>query len=378
MTQLKQKKFLWSCSDLNSFCFKTIILSRSISNPNSSHSMRNIVLIFFLIQFNWLFPQRSTVDRTVVATVDSEPIMRQEMELCEHKFKAEVLLDYKNKFDLQYDDHFWNNSRYGETPAKVLRIKAMNEAIDIKIQQLLAKKLGLITDISYKAFLNDLNTENLRRKEALVQHKVIFGPVQYTEENYFNYRFSNLVLTLKHELAKRVFHVTDEKLHTCYENTKDSLYKLPELIKVMRLELIYINKQDSMNPTKIREKDILIKEIQDRLLNGSFYSREFNLSGKENWLLKSEMLLFDPLVYQNREGEERAEVLRQIEKVETGKFSPVLEIPGSYKFYQVLERKKSGYVPYETVRNSVENQFVNSKYTETVSDIRQKSIIVQF
>jgi len=336
--------------------------------------MRNIFLILFLIQFYQVFAQHSPVD-SLIATVDSDGITAQELKLCEQKFKTSVILEYKTMFNLNYDENFWDNTSVGESPAQLLRKKALNEAIEIKIQQQLTREIGLIKDISYKAFLEDYKNENQRRKVDIINHKVIYGPTQLSEENYFNYLFSNVVLRLKQELYRRKFNHSEAQLRLLYENEKDSLYKLPDLLVVRRITI----STDRMHADKwqknLTEKNRLVQKIQDHY---SKYVHDSNDFVDRDWRITPEILTLDPTVNQVLEGEEQAEIYSLFEQLETGKFSKVSVIPEGYRFYQLLQRKIVGYKNFNTVRNSIETRYISACYSKYIHILRQNSIIVQY
>jgi len=337
--------------------------------------MRNIVLILFLIQFYHVFAQQSPVDSLCIATVNTDVITVQELKLCEQKFKASVILDYKTMYNVNYDENFWNSTSLGESPAQLLRKKALNEAIEIKIQQQLAREMGLIKDISYKAFLEDYKNENLRRKGDIINHKVIYGPTQLTEENYFNYIFSNVVLRLKQKLYRSKFNHSETQLRLLYDNEKDSLYKLPDL---------FIVRQITFTPDKMHaEKQLKKQKVIDKLIQTiqNLCSSDFQDSieiVEHDWHIATKTLTFDPTVYQVLEGEEQAEILSLFKQVETGKFSRVSVIPDGYRLYQILQRKIMGYKSFSSVRNIIETQYMNTCYNNYIHNLLQNCIIVQY
>jgi hypothetical protein len=337
--------------------------------------MRNIVLVLFLFQFCRIFAQHSPVDTLIVATVNSDVITTPELKLCEEKFKPSVILEYKTNYYLNYDENFWNNTSVDESPAHHLRKKALNEAIQIKIQQQLAREMGLVKDITYKAFLVNYRNENLRRKEDLLKHKVIYGPTQYTEENYYDYLFSNLVLKLKQELGKSKFNHSEAQLRIMYDNVKDSLYKLPDLLVVRKITISTEKKHAEKHLEKQKKIDNLIQTIQD-LCSSDFHDSIEIV--EPDWHIATEILTFDPTVYQVLEGEEQADILSLFKQVETGKFSTVSVLPDGCRLYQILQRKTMGYMSFNSVRNLIETRYLSTCYDKYIHFLRQNSIIVQY
>jgi len=159
-----------------------------------------VYVFFFSILSLSAFSQQDSPDSMVMATVDGEPICVREFNLVSQKYKALVIQEFRKKYKLNYDAGFWCNESVGESPAENLKRRTLKTLISIKVQQLQAKKMGIISDLSYHRFLNTLAQENQRRLIAKSNNRVIFGPVQYSEEVYYDYVFSNVVIQLKSKL----------------------------------------------------------------------------------------------------------------------------------------------------------------------------------
>ena len=323
-------------------------------------------------------PQSHLNDLKLVATVNNEPVLMKELLMSEQKCKASIIQEFKLKYKLNYDDNFWQNKNFVISPFEVLKNKALELAIEIKIQQILARQYGLVKDISYTAFLNDLKVENDRRKKATLNKSVFFGPTQFSEENYFDYKYSNLIISLKRLLADSLFKVQDDKIRSLYENEKDSLYKLTDFIQVLRIDVIKCDNSNYVNLGESEEINMLISIIKSQLLNGTFDINEFNKPIRNKWYIKTLIQNFDPLSYQNMEGEEKAEILSQINNLSTDKFSSVTKRTNCYRMYQVLQRNSMGYKTFESAKNSLKDQYISSSYRNYISTLRKKSIIVQY
>ncbi|MFF7640905.1 hypothetical protein [Streptomyces canus] len=74
-----------------------------------------------------------------------------------------------------------------------------------------------MADAGYDAFLRNWQTENARRRTAVAAHQVIYGPVQYSESNYFTYVLSNLAADLRDRLTKtRIITTPDSALRSYF------------------------------------------------------------------------------------------------------------------------------------------------------------------
>lgn len=162
-----------------------------------------LVLVFSIVVSAYYIKSFLKDDSSIVAKVNGYPIYNEEFQQRVNEKKAEVFNYFSKKYKVEDSRTFWSTSFEGEVPNEMVRKKAFDECIRIKVQQIWAKDQGLIKDISYRTFLKDLKTENRRRTKALKNNEIIYGPEQYGEVEYFSYRFINLVIKLKEKLSEK-------------------------------------------------------------------------------------------------------------------------------------------------------------------------------
>ena len=297
---------------------------------------RSFMVLILILSCFIVFAQKQLPDTAVIGTINNEPITWREIQFC--------------KSDNQHS--------------------TFEVAARIKIQQLKAKELGLIEDCSYNRFLIDFKAENARRKSELENHEVIYGPTQFSEENYYNYKFSNLVLQLKQVLAEREFKITDSDLKIRYEKEKNKSFKMPDYIQVVKFEVNDTSKLDA----------IKLKILKTEKNQKNFIPVIENLKKMitETALKNVELVTFDPTVYQNYEGEERAEVMNLITGLKSGEFSKVSKEDGKYVFFQLIERKESGYCNFESVKVMLKRDLINKMYSDYIEKALEKAIIVRY
>ncbi|WP_327667394.1 hypothetical protein OHN37_33345 [Streptomyces sp. NBC_00485] len=137
----------------------------------------------------------------LVATVDGQEIPVREVALYLAQERAATFTHFRQKFGAVDGPHFWTTPHDGQTPAAYLRERALADVTRITVEMTLAHRQGLVADSGYDAFLHNWQTENARRRKAVAAHQVIYGPVQYTESNYFTYVLSNLAADLRDRLT---------------------------------------------------------------------------------------------------------------------------------------------------------------------------------
>lgn len=165
--------------------------------------MRKIlsVIIFVFCQY-FVIAQSPLKGSDIVATVNDEPITAAEFDFFAQRNKYKVISMFRKEHKLQYHGDFWNDKSKGKIPGDVLKEMTLDSIVNLKVQYMLAKQYGIINDISFQAIQQYLKTENKQRQEALKKNIVIYGPEQYSMENYYDYLTSNMVIKLKDYLVR--------------------------------------------------------------------------------------------------------------------------------------------------------------------------------
>ncbi|MFI7497649.1 hypothetical protein ACIBVL_03890 [Streptomyces sp. NPDC049687] len=153
----------------------------------------------------------------VVATIDGQDIPVRELALYLAQERAATFTHFRQKFGAEDGPRFWTTEHDGQTPAAYLRERALSDVTRAAVELDLAHRQGLVADSGYDAFLRNWRTENARRRKAVAAHQVIYGPVQYTESNYFTYVLSNLAAALRDRLTDtRAITTSDSALRSYF------------------------------------------------------------------------------------------------------------------------------------------------------------------
>jgi hypothetical protein len=121
----------------------------------------------------------------VVARVDGEPIELTEFRDAMEDERAGLIQYYSEA------------SHKSALPTDALRRRALDSLVSRKLVQLLMKRNGLVSDITYSAFLARWKAENRRRSEATAAGKPVYGPLTLSPRDFFSYEFSNNLRELK-------------------------------------------------------------------------------------------------------------------------------------------------------------------------------------
>lgn len=172
-------------------------------------------------------------DIQTVATMNGEPIQIPEfMLILNNNYVAKTYNYFSNNYGVKNYKDFWTTVYGNEKPIDYAKNLALKELIRIKSEQILMKEYGVANDISYGSFLNELEQENKRRKIAVDNNQVIYGPIEYSEYQYFSHVFANHVVELKKKLEKETFNINESDLRALYENVKEEYFMDSYQIKV--------------------------------------------------------------------------------------------------------------------------------------------------
>lgn len=164
----------------------------------------------------------------VVATVNGDAIPVREFELFLAQDRAATFAYFQQNYGATGDRMFWNTRYGGQTPREYLEQHALTDAVNTTIQRQLAHDFGILPDVTYGGFLQALDAENARRRLAAKRGQPIYGPVQYTEANYFNYLLDQEIPTLQDALVKKgVIGVTESALRQYYAAHQDEFRANP-------------------------------------------------------------------------------------------------------------------------------------------------------
>ncbi|MFZ4521287.1 MAG: hypothetical protein ACOYNC_06250 [Bacteroidales bacterium] len=296
----------------------------------------NCILLTLLMQAHCLassgFLTLNLPDTSAVAEVNGEEIATPEFLLHAKALRPLIISEFRTKYGAEYGSEFWTREYDGKTPSAALKERTLDTMLQIKVQQISAKKAGLVSDISYKGFLNALKIENSRRLAAKQSGKIIYGPVQYSEEVYYNYLFSNMVNKLKEFLATSLFKVSDKELKEIYENQKDTLFRKGYYTRVRLAKLKEVAIEDS--PGKMKK---IVESESVLVFNDSLYTPE------------------------------EEEMVRSMAKAASGKLlagedSGEIALNGTSYIIRVIEKVPLGYRSFESCKTAIRIILVDRKY----------------
>lgn len=164
-------------------------------------------------------------DTVVVMLVNDLEIRRSEIQREMRKYRSKIYQEYAVKYNIKQDSNFWNQSFEGKSPLKDLQQLAIDSLVRQKVQEKLLIDRNLWPYTNYDELIKDMNHQNSLRKQAVANKQVIYGPITFTEQTFFDYQFSNAIIRLHEMMRNKEIIITDQLLITHYNKLKSTIYK---------------------------------------------------------------------------------------------------------------------------------------------------------
>lgn len=269
-----------------------------------------------------------------VATVDGEPIETREFLMVAKR------------------------SRYLNLSLSELKEKALKECVRIKVQQKLGVDNGLMISAAYTDFLKRFDEENQRRREALSAGKVVYGPEQYTEDEYYSTAFSDLVFQLKEKLT---FKVSKDEIEAYYNSqVKKGTYKVPDTIVVNAASL-------PVSDNNIKIMDKVKAEIGKK---GKF------LETCEKYGLNIEKKILDESTQKEDNSPMNITFTNEAASLSVAQVSEVFLSTDSYYILECLSVTDNGIYSLEEVDDRIREYLKAQKYEEYIDQLVESAEVV--
>ncbi|KJU72893.1 hypothetical protein [Clostridium baratii] len=177
-----------------------------------------IITIFFVILFQYF-----SREKDVLFYINNEPVFKEEIINSSEGISLSTRNELMRKYNIKSEEFSWDKLIEGDKRAiDFLKEKVMYKSTYEKILQINAKENDLIEKIDYKSIKKDFDKENKRRSGDKSNNKVVYGNINFTFDEYYQYINSNLAIQLRKKLIDDgLLKIRDEELKLVYENNKD-------------------------------------------------------------------------------------------------------------------------------------------------------------
>ena len=153
----------------------------------------------------------------VAVRIDALDVDLREYRLIAEEERTDVLAELTSRWGVEADAAFWQTERDGITPAGELERRTIERLTVIKAEQQMMQEAGILESADYAAFYDDWQEENRRRQEASSRGEVLYGPVSYTEKQYYTKRLDQGRMALQEQLSAGQLAVTEAERRAFYE-----------------------------------------------------------------------------------------------------------------------------------------------------------------
>jgi hypothetical protein len=190
-----------------------------IQNLTGSTLLVMLVVIVLATAFN-LLPVFEKNQSKVAAIVDGEPVTNTELRHWMLLNKADVYNQFYRSHNATYGDGFWTKQFDGKTPLEILKRQSLDNAIRYKLQQKVAKELGIYTIMNFDELMRERERVNENRKNKVENGQSVYGPVNLTPRNYVEKVVDEMVQNIKYVLSETDFKIPDKKMKQLYSEYK--------------------------------------------------------------------------------------------------------------------------------------------------------------
>lgn len=247
-------------------------------------------------------------------------IAKEEFELVKNKHRALIATQMCN--------HEWDEEEF----KRKLEEATLKECIQTKAEQMLAIQFGLEEDLSFEAFLKSFKEENARRNEMRILGEKVFGPTQYTLEQYYTYINYNRKKVLHREMIRRGM-VTEGEILEFYKCFKDKLYRKSNTYTLQ------IYREDQV------EESQWIKEIEIHPRNISMYEKQY------------------------------PELIHALKDIQEGETISLKDAQGQVYLIHCEKKQANGCFDLVEVKDNIKDRIARGKQEGLVEDIIKKVII---
>jgi len=157
-------------------------------------------------------------DQDRVATVAGHDVTRDELVFHMRLLAPTVENQIRNQYHVG-GTVSWTARYGGQTGLSRLSAAALDQIRTDKTTLILAREQGIEVAVDYDDFLNEMAAENKRRADAVAKGQVVYGVTEFTPDEYYSHRLTEI----KTELQKRLpLSVSDAEVKAAFEADRDA------------------------------------------------------------------------------------------------------------------------------------------------------------
>lgn len=303
-----------------------------------------------------LKPIKVTSGQEGIVTVNDISVPKEEFSMFLQDEKALTVNYFTQKYGAEYGAEFWQSEYEGENPLDVAKQNALDKITKVKIEQQVAKEMGIISGSEFETIL-----------ELMKQNESIYGAENLEAFQEYSVFHSKIMLEAEEKYKLKEAKVSEKEVKEKYEKVKETLFHTPDNIKAMQLEidlLPEISAADSLEAiTKDIDAGISVEALQQKY---------------------QEVCRITPVSKTYGVGEGKDENISEIDlllKEETYNLAKnEMTYPIGYEEYYYimicLEREGGGIAPFDEVQIIVEDMLKEEAFEGYIASKIEKANVV--
>jgi hypothetical protein len=153
----------------------------------------------------------------VPLTVNQREVSRAEFRWFMEQERARVFAYFKEQHHVEDGKGFWTQKTGGTTPSAMLQSNTVARIVRERTEHNLFQELGLLQDVSFAAFVTELEKRNQEREQAARQGRTVYGPVRYSALQYYEHRKATLRAQAMEILGQKRWSPSEDELKSYYD-----------------------------------------------------------------------------------------------------------------------------------------------------------------
>lgn len=287
--------------------------------------------------------------------INEVSIPQEEYEMFLQDQKALTVNYFTQTYGAEYDAEFWTTKYGEEIPIEVAKGVALEKLVRMKVEQQVAKELGLIGDTHFNTLIEEMD-----------KNKSMYGAENMDLFQRYSVFHSKLVLDAKNQFKINYKEIDEKILKAKYEEVKETLFNVPDDLKVMELAIEIIEENDTESVLNAILADVgeeitvddLISKYQGKAL---IVPKEKNYGvyeGKDSNLSEQDLMLKE-MAYTLENGE------------------VTMMMPSEEECYILIcvERQTNGIASFDEVKSIVEDMVKEEAYKAYIDGLIDKAKI---
>lgn len=284
-----------------------------------------------------------------VASLDGHPVTRDELIFHMKRLAPTVQNELRTTYHLQ-GTFTWSAMTGKRTALQRLEDRAFDEVREDRTTLLLAEEQGLIDSADFADLEAERTKENASRAQDIAAGRTVYGVSQFSPEEYYGHRLTELTTGLKTRLAKTPgdpLHVTDAEVRKAFDADQDAWSANATTYRYSRL-VVQVPKNASAAH---------VSALQRRVQAAGRLSA---VSGEPDAELTTGTYDGSGSTGLNTHDQDLMSVLGELEP---GRISPPVTGTGQLTFYQLDSKKTDEDKAFKEYAQRIRQSLVDKKFT---------------